>query len=163
MRERISWRLGVELPDKGVYAAIQLLHAAAPGICPLIWEALGHPLETNTAHAAFDGEEVYCFLPPFPVAPPLENQTMRPQPGDVMFFYAPPNAFVCTRDERLSGGTASVFELAFMYGETDLRHFYEEGFRGSLVGHIDVGRPEFAAACRETLVTGQTPLRVFRL
>jgi hypothetical protein len=137
-------------------------HEAAPNVCPAIWEALKSPIETYTAHAVFDGEEVYCFLPPFPVPPPLENQTMRPHPGDVMFFYAAPNAFVCTRDERLSGGAEAVHELAFMYGETDLRHFYEEGFRGSLVGHFESGLEPFVAACRETLRSGRTRLHISR-
>ena len=157
-----TWKLTVELPEKNIRATARLLPDAAPGICPLIWEALAEPLETMTAHAAFDGEEIYCFLPPFSSAPPLENQTMRPRPGDLMFFFAAPNAFVCTRDSRLSGGAPAVYELAFMYGETDLRHFYEEGFRGSLVGRIEDGHEAFALACSETLRDGRTPLRISR-
>lgn len=155
-------RLQVELPEKGVCAQVELYEDAAPEVCALIWEALDRPLETVTAHACFDGHEVYCFLPPFSSAPPLQNQTMRPTPGEVMFFYAGPNDYVCTRDDRLSGGSASVYELAFMYGEVDLRHFYEEGFRGSLVGRVTQGLDAFAAACGSTLSDGRTPLRVSR-
>lgn len=155
-------RLLVELPTAGVRAEAALYTDAAPRLSALIWEALAHPLETTTAHACFDGQEVYCFLPPFAEKPALENQTMRPRPGEIMFFYAGPNDFVCTRDDRLSGAT-SVYELAFMYGETDLRHFYEEGFRGSLVGQIDRNLDAFAAACARTLREGQTALRISRL
>jgi hypothetical protein len=115
-----------------------------------------------TAHACFDGHEVYCFLPAFPTKPPIENRTMRPQPGEIMFFHAGPNDFQCTSEDRLSGGRDSVFELAFMYGETDLRHFWEDGFHGSLVGLIDTKLDEFAAACIATLSEGQTRLRIER-
>ncbi len=158
-----SSQLLIELPDKGVRATVRLLPEAAPGVCSRIWDSLAEPLETETSHAAFDGEEIYCFLPSFPTPPPLENQTMRPHPGDVMFSYAASNAFVCTRDSRLSGGASEVHELAFMYGETNLRHFYEEGFRGSLVGYMESGHAAFATACRETLVSGRTRLTVSRL
>ncbi len=155
-------KLLVELPKYDVKAKVVLLSDAAPRVCSLIWEALKNPIETQTSHACFDGHEVYCFLPPFSQPPPLENTTMRPKPGDVMFFYAGPNEFVCTRDDRLSGGSTTVHELAFMYGETDLRYLYEEGFRGSLVGHICERLDAFADACLRTLSEGRTAMRISR-
>lgn len=153
----------VELPDHGVRATLALHTTAAPQLSALIFDALRTPLETVTRHACFDGHEVYCFLPPFAEAPTLENRTMRPRPGEVMFFYAAPNAFAVTADDRLSGGSPSVFELAFMYGEVDLRHYWEEGFHGSLVGHLEEGAKEFADVCAQTLSTGQTALRLSQL
>jgi hypothetical protein len=152
----------VELPEQDVRAEVTLYSEAAPRVCSLIWESLERPLETQTSHACFDGQEIYCFLPPFGERPPLENQTMRPNPGEVMFFYAGPNDFVVTRDDRLSGGSSSVHELAFMYGETDLRHYYEEGLRGSLVGYVSAGQESFAEACARTLSEGRTALRISR-
>lgn len=155
-------RLLIELPDRNVKAEAALYVDAAPRVTRLIYASLATPLETRTAHACFDGHEVYCFLPAFSEKPPLENRTMRPQAGEIMFFYAEPNEFVCTSDDRLSGGSSSVFELAFMYGEVDLRHYWEEGFHGSLVGCIDAGAEQFAAACGATLVEGATRLRISR-
>lgn len=160
--QRSELMLLVEMPEKQVRATVRLLMGAAPDLCALIWDSLREPLETVTAHAAFDGEEIYCFLRPFGHRPSRQNETMRPRPGDVMFFFAAENEFVCTRDTRLSGGSSEVYELAFMYGETDLRHFYEEGFRGSLIGVLDDGLAQFAAASRDTLVNGRTSLRVSR-
>jgi hypothetical protein len=153
-------KLLVELPDAGVNAEVALLHDAAPTVCRAIYESLAEPLHTHTAHACFDGHEVFCFLQPFPEPPPIENRTMRPQPGDVMFFYAAPNQFACMAEDRLNGGSEAVHELAFMYGEVDLRHFWEDGLHGSLVGRITSGLPEFARACTRTLIDGQTPLRI---
>jgi hypothetical protein len=153
-------RLQIELPDRGVVAVASLYSEAAPTVSRLVYDALATPLEAKTAHACFDGQEVYCFLPAFSETPPLENRTMRPRPGEIMFFHAPEHAFAVTSDDRLSGGSSSVFELAFMYGEVDLRHYWEEGFHGSLVGRIDSGLEAFAEACAQTLVDGQTALRV---
>ena len=155
-------RLRVELSDRDVVAQVTLLKDAAPAVTAAIYEALAEPLETVTSHACFDGHEVYCFLPAFPEPPPLENRTIRPKPGEVMFFYAAPNAFVSTRDARLSGGSDAVHELAFIYGEVDLRHYWEEGFHGSLVGYVSDGLNEFANACAQTLWEGRTRLRISR-
>ena len=155
-------KLRVEMPERDVVATVALYTDAAPTVTRLIYESLESPLETETAHACFDGHEVYCFLPPFAELPPLENRTIRPRPGEVMFFHAGPNAFVSTSDDRLSGGSPSVFELAFMYGEVDLRHYWEEGFHGSLVGRVEEGAEAFAAACAATLTGGRTALRISR-
>lgn len=156
-------RLLIELPDYDVKATLSLYNEAAPRLSKLIFDAVATPLDTYSAHACFDGHEVYCFLPPFTEIPPLENRTMRPRPGEVMFFYAGPNEFAATVDDRLNGGSPSVFELAFMYGEVDLRHFWEEGFHGSLVGRMDDKAQAFARACATTLIEGQTRLRVSQL
>ena len=153
-------RLRVELPDKGVVAEAALYAQAAPTVCRAIYAALAEPLDTHTAHACFDGHEVFCFLPPFPQPPPIENRTMRPQAGELMFFYAAPNEFACMAESRLTGGSAAIHELAFMYGDVDLRHFWEDGLHGSLVGRIDRGLDDFAAACASTLVDGRTRLRL---
>ena len=158
----MNMRLRIDLPEKGVTARGVLNADAAPAVCEFIWEALARPLETRTAHACFDGHEVFCFLPPLGRRPPLENRTMRPRPGDIMFFFAGENDFASTKDDRLSGGTAEVRELAFMYGETDLRHFWEDGFHGSLVGRITDNLEAFSEACLETLSQGSTKLVVSR-
>jgi hypothetical protein len=153
-------RLRLELPEAGVVAAAELYAGAAPNVTRLIYESLAEPLDTRTSHACFDGHEIYCFLPSFGVEPPLENRTMRPQVGELMFFYARQNEFACLADDRMTGGADEVYELAFMYGDVDLRHFWEDGLHGSLVGRIDEGLGEFAAACRRTLTEGSTALRV---
>ncbi len=153
-------RLRIELPEKGITAEASLYELAAPLVCRAIYEAVREPLETLTAHACFDGHEVFCFLPPFPEPTPIQNRTMRPRPGELMFFYAEPNEFACMADDRLTGGATAIHELAFMYGEVDLRHFWEDGLHGSLVGQITAGLPEFARACASTLIDGRTRLRI---
>lgn len=152
----------VELPEVGISATVRLLTEAAPLVTSAIYESLTKPLETRTSHACFDGHEVYCFLPPFASRPPLENRTMRPKVGEVMFFHASENEFAFLADDRLTGGSQKVHELAFMYGEVDLRHYWEEGMHGSLVGYVSEGLEPFAEACGRTLTEGSTKLRVSR-
>ena len=56
-----------------------------------------------------------------------------------------------------------MHEMAFMYGDVDLRHFWEEGVHGSLVGRITSSLDAFAEACRRTLDEGSTQIRISRL
>lgn len=154
--------LTVELPEAGVTATLELYWERAPSVCQAIYDVLERPLDTVTAHACFDGHEVFCFLPDMADVPPIENRTMRPRPGEVMFFYAGTNDFAVLEADRLSPGTGPMFELAFMYGEVDLRHLWEEGLHGSLVGRVTTNFPEFAAAAGRTLRDGTTTIRLSR-
>jgi hypothetical protein len=153
-------RIRIELPDAGVTASLRLYSERAPVLTELIHRALQTPLETTTSHACFDGHEVFCFLPSFAGRPPLENRTMRPEIGEVMFFYADEHEFACLSDLRLTAGEFPMCELAFMYGRVDLRYHSEEGLLGSLVGRVDVGLDAFAQACEATLSSGSTRLRL---
>lgn len=155
-----SGRLRIELPEMEVDARASLYGDAAPGVCPAIIAALSEPLETRTSHACFDGHAIYCFLPDFPEPPPLENKTMRPKPGELMFFYAPSRSLALMEQDRLTGGRGTIHELFFAYGEVDLRHYWEEGLHGSLVGRITDGFDKFAEACARTLSEGATPIRL---
>jgi hypothetical protein len=150
--------LTISLPKYTVNAVVRLHLESSPVLTRLIWEMLEHPLEAPTGHAAYDGEELFCYVPPFTKAgqrvdPPIEDWTMWPRPGDLVFFHR-------GRNERT--GSGPIYELAFMYGETDLRHHYETGLPGSLIGHMTEGHEPFAKACAATRVEGQTTIIVAR-
>jgi hypothetical protein len=150
--------LAVSLPEYEVQAVVRLHGISSPVLTGLIWESLEEPFEASTGHAAFDGEELFCYIPPFtrdgePVIPPVEDWTMWPKPGDLVFFH---------RGQNERTGRAPLYELAFMYGETDLRHYYETGLRGSVVGHMSEGHEAFAKACAATRTKGQTRIVIAR-
>ncbi|WP_081474020.1 DUF3830 family protein [Novosphingobium pentaromativorans] len=155
-------RLTVALPDYDVRASLRLYDQAAPTVCSWIWDTLAKPFETKTSHACFDGHEVFCFLPGRGSPPPIENQSMRPAVGEVMFFGAEPRKFAALNDNRLIGQTEALFEMAFMYGQVDLRHFWEEGLHGSIIGQIDQNFEAFASACLATLNAGATAITISR-
>jgi hypothetical protein len=150
--------LAISLPKYTVDSVVRLHPESSPGLVRLIWESLEQPLEAPTGHAAFDGEELFCYIPPLTkdgqrVNPPIEDWTMWPKAGDLVFFHR-------ERNERT--GRGPTYELAFMYGETDLRHHYETGLPGSVVGHMTEGQEPFAKACAATRIDGQTRIIVAR-
>ncbi|MGH7484524.1 MAG: DUF3830 family protein [bacterium] len=153
-------RLRIELPDVGVDAGALLYGDAAPNVTRLIYRSLATPLHTHTSHACFSGHQIFCFLQPFAETPPIENRTMRPQPGEIMFFHARPNELALMQEERLTGSSEGMYELAFNYSEVDLRHFTEEGLHGSLVGRVDRSVEAFAKACAATLIDGGISMRL---
>ncbi|GAB3292960.1 DUF3830 family protein [Epidermidibacterium keratini] len=152
----------VGLPDYDVQAEVELAWNAAPDVVAWVWGVIAEPVATHTSHACFDGHEVFCFLPAEGRPPAPQNQTMRPKVGDVMFFGAEPHRFAALAEDRLSGHQAALYELAFMYDEVDLRHFWEDGIVGSVVGRVTTGFEEFAKACRATLDEGRTRIEISR-
>jgi hypothetical protein len=156
-------KLKIELPEVGIAATAELYRDAAPDVTAAILAALTTPLESTTRHACFDGHEVYWFLPEMADDLPLQNRTMRPSPGELMYFGARPSDFAFLADDRLTPPVGSVHEMAFMYGEVDLRHYWEEGFHGSLFGRVTDGLDELAEACARTLAEGGTAVRVSRV
>ena len=150
-------RLQVELPEVAVTCSATLYEAAAPRVTAWLAVALATPFSARTRHACFDGHEVFCLLPGSDDLP-LENRTMRPRPGEIMFFHAAENEFAFLSDDRLTAGAPRVYEVAFCYGEVDLRHYWEEGMHGSLIGVVDDNLDDFAAACLQTLDTGATSI-----
>ena len=159
--------LCVELPDLGVEAVVTLFHDRAPSVCRSIVEALTTPLETRTAHACFDGHAVYAYLPEFSQPPPVENSTMRPTPGDVMFYRAPVNSFAWLHDDRdrmaPRGTDVEANELSFIYGAVNLTHDLGAAFYGSLIGRVTAGFHSLAEAFAETLERGNTALKIHLL
>jgi len=156
--------LSVALPAMSVEATVRLDTDHAPSVARSVFDAVASPVETRTSHACFSGHQVFCLLPRFPQAPPVENSTVRVTQGDVLFFYAAPYAYAWMQKERARmapGGPAEpVHELAFVYGDADLQHFASEGWYGSLVGRVTSGLEEFARACGRTLSEGSTTMRI---
>ncbi len=157
-------RLGVSLPAFGVAATITLYERQAPAVCRAIYASLARPLETQTAHACFDGHAVYCYLRDFPDPPPVENSTMYPTPGDVMFYYAPPHAYAWMSQDQermVPGGVdAAVHEFSFIYGPVNLTHLMGDSFYGSLIGRVTTGFDELTEAFARTLREGSTPVAI---
>jgi hypothetical protein len=154
----------VELPEVGVQASVDLYLDRAPRVCAAILATLESPLETRTRHVCFDGQAIYAYLEAFRDAPPIENSTMRPGAGDVMFYRAPANSFTWLHDDsdRLAprGVDIEANELSFIYGKANLVHDLGSAFYGSLVGRFVDGFEEFAQACAATLDNGNTALRI---
>jgi hypothetical protein len=149
--------LKIELPDKVVAARARILVDRVPEFAEWLEHTIADGFRTRTSHACFDGHEIFCLLPGEGVIS-LKNRTTHAQLGDVLFFQARSDEYAFLAQTRLGGGFELVNEIAFCYGDVDLRHFCDQGMIGSLVGHIEEGLGPFALACSRTLNEGATSL-----
>lgn len=81
--------IDITLTKRGVACTAQLLDDIAPLTCDAVWDAL--PLENGVYHAKYARNEIYTLVDSFAeVEPTLENPTITPIPGDIMYFtFAP--------------------------------------------------------------------------
>ena len=78
----------VTLTKRGVSCVAELLDDLAPKTCEAVWQAL--PQEGDAFHAKFANNEVYTLVPPFASEDiGLENPTILPIPGDLLYFFFP--------------------------------------------------------------------------
>lgn len=87
----------IEIMGSGITAIAKLLEEDAPETCEALWSALEKPLETKALHAVWQGRTLEIELPEThrtfkPDAVPMENATIYPLPGDVLWRYHPPKA-----------------------------------------------------------------------
>ena len=103
----------VTLRKRGVSCIARMLDDLAPKTCEAMWNAL--PQENDAFHAKYASNEVYTLVPPFaPSEIGMENPTVTPITGDLLYFYFPPGAV----------NVPSLREVAFSRGLVDLAIFY---------------------------------------
>jgi hypothetical protein len=113
-----------------VRISARLLEDLAPRTCETVWSVLGESddpesiagwpekgLVRNARHA---GPELFVLIPRASKQLPIENQTFRPIPGDVMFI------MIQGRNPNVGGSAAGGFwELALFYdrnADLEVRH-----------------------------------------
>lgn len=99
-----SKRLYLEFVESGVRGIIDPYWETAPETAAALWNALETPIRVDASHAIFSGPEIMMGLPESartfdPLALPRENQTVQPEPGDMLWFYQPKNFFKIDPDE----------------------------------------------------------------
>ncbi len=123
-------------PKRKVRITARLLEDLAPRTCDAVWSVLGESedpgsvrswpekgLVRNARHA---GPELFLLIPKAKKKPPIENQTFRPIPGDVMFVIAE------SHNPSIGGSTTSGFwEVAVFYDRNaDLEVKHAPGVEG---------------------------------
>ena len=110
----MSRRFRIEVLETGVQAVAELLEDAAPRTCAALWQMLETPIEQNGVHAMWSGREVMTYVPEEnrgdidPTAIGVENATVYPAPGDVLWAFFPGG--------RMWGFKEDGWDLAFVYG-----------------------------------------------
>jgi hypothetical protein len=147
----------------GIIVPTTLLWQEAPLTCKAIWDVLKKPFRSRARHAIWSGKEVFFYLPQtMPKDLPLENHTIFPESGEIMFYYMP--------EKRLKGvqtikfrEPGNVFELAIFYGTNNLRLTMEMGWRGSVFGRIPGPHlSELEGACEDLYWNGTFDIEVRR-
>lgn len=107
-------KLYLKFVDSGVTGILTPYWDSAPLTAEAIWNVLDTPMRSPASHAIFSGPEIMMGLPKDkqsfdPTALPPENQTVLPQPGDMLWFFQPKNFFKIDPDE--------FWEIGMFYGE----------------------------------------------
>lgn len=150
----------ITLEKRGVSCVARLLEEEAPRTCDAVWAAL--PQANDVWHAKYASNEIYCLVPPFASEPGLENPTLTPIPGDVVYFSFPAGQFL--RSFRVEKGIEaydSVVDLAVFYGRNNFLFDPSVGpVPGNVYATIVEGFEAFARACADVYRNGSAGERL---
>ena len=147
--------LSITLAKREVTCVAELLDKDAPRTCEAVWNAL--PLEGPAQHAKYARNEVYAMVPRFTeVAVGLENPTVTPIPGDVVFFdFSGGMLHRSFKEDVGVAGLPGVIDLAIFYGRNNLLLNGDVGWvPGNVYGTIVAGLEAMAEACHDVWRSG---------
>jgi hypothetical protein len=156
----VTKRLRIAIPDYGAEGEADLLEDAAPETCRALWGALEEPMTARGLHGMWVGPEVMIDMPEshraFDGAKiPPENQTVFPIPGDLVWFWFPPGAWI--------GQKTAVYEFGIVYAR-DARMFIPSGWApANVFGRITHNLDGIAAACRRFREDGRVDIIISRI
>ncbi|QKG20601.1 hypothetical protein ACTIVE_2239 [Actinomadura verrucosospora] len=145
----------ISLEKRGVSCVAELLEKDAPRTCEAVWGAL--PLGGDAYHAKYARNEVYTMVERFAEEEVgLENPTVTPIPGDVVYFSFPggmlDRAF---KEEKNIHGLPGVIDLAIFYGRNNLLLNGDVGWvPGNVYATIVDGLDRMAEACNDVWRSG---------
>jgi hypothetical protein len=153
--------LDITLAKRGVSCVAELLDKDAPRTCEAVWQAL--PLEGDAVHAKYARNEVYTMVEPFAAREPgLENPTVTPIPGDVVYFSF--SQGMLDRDFRADlgvDGMPGIIDLAVFYGRNNLLLNGDVGWvPGNVYATIVEGLDQMAQACHDVWRSGSVGERL---
>ncbi|OIV38314.1 hypothetical protein BIV57_06535 [Mangrovactinospora gilvigrisea] len=145
----------VSLDKRGVACTARLLDDKAPATCAAVWDAL--PLGGDVYHAKYARNEIYALVPSFApegAVPGLENPTVTPIPGDLVYFaFADWQLGTASHGYGAAAshaGHRAVVDLAFFYERNNLLLNADTGWvPGSVFGTVVDGLDRFADACQD--------------
>lgn len=153
--------LSITLPRRGVSCVAELLDKDAPRTCEAVWQAL--PLAGDVYHAKYARNEVYTMVPRFAgYEVGLENPTVTPIPGDVVFFSF--SGGMLDREFKQDKGVdklPGVIDLAIFYGRNNLLLNGDVGWvPGNVYAAITEGLDRMAQACHDVWRCGSVGERL---
>lgn len=145
----MSRHIEIELSARGVRCVARLLDEEAPRTAEAVYRAL--PLGGDVYHAKYARNELYTFVSPPAASFGLENPTITPIPGDLVYFdftagQLPASTYGYESDEA-AGKEQRIVDLALFYGRNNLLLNADVGFvPGNVFGTVVEGLDEMARA-----------------
>lgn len=151
----------ITLEHRGVSCVAELLEKDAPRTCEAVWRAL--PQGGDIYHAKYARNEVYTMVERFAAEEPgLENSTVTPIPGDVVYFSF--NGGMLDRrfkEEKGIDALPGVIDLAIFYGRNNLLLNGDVGWvPGNVYATIVEGLGPMAEACNDVWRSGSVGERL---
>jgi hypothetical protein len=157
----VTRRMEIRLEKRAVACVAELLDEDAELTCDFVWDAL--PLAGDIFHAKYASNEIYTLVPPIRGDEPgLENPTVVPAAGDVMYFYFPAGHLGrrWMRD-RGFGDLPGLVDLAVFYGRNNMLFNPATGFvPGNVYARIVENFEAFAAAANDVWRSGSVGERL---
>lgn len=153
--------LRITLAKRGVSCLAELLDKEAPHTCEAVWNAL--PQGGDAQHAKYARNEVYTMVPRFaPTEIGLENPTVTPIPGDVVYFsFAGGMLDHAFKEDKGVAGLPGVVDLAIFYGRNNLLLNGDVGWvPGNVYATIVDGLGPMAQACHDVWRSGSVGERL---
>lgn len=154
-------RIKITLAKRGVSCIAELLEKQAPRTCAAVWAAL--PRGGDAQHAKYARNEVYTMVPRFAEEEVgMENPTVTPIPGDVVYFSFPGGML----DEEFKQDQGvehlpGVVDLAIFYGRNNLLLNGDVGWvPGNVYATITEGLEQMAQACHDVWRSGSVGERL---
>lgn len=157
----MSRLMTIRLDRRDVSCVARLLDDQAPRTCDAVWAAL--PLAGDAYHAKYARNEVYTMVPRFAAAEPgVENPTVTPIPGDVVYFsFSGGMLDLDFKQEKGIDHLPGAIDLAIFYGRNNLLLNGDIGWVvGNVYATIVDGLDEMAAACHDVWRSGSVGERL---
>lgn len=140
-RER---HIEITIVHRGVKAVAKLMDEEAPKTCAAVWNEL--PAEGEVYHGKWAGKELYTLIPPLSTDPGLENATITPIPGDVMYAPVSPSSIDVPVSLRKASPQGWA-DLMIFYGRNSLLLGPDGFMPGNLFATIVDNFERFAEEC----------------
>ena len=148
----------ITLERRGVSCVAELLEKDAPRTCEAVWQAL--PQGGDIYHAKYARNEVYTMVERFAAEEPgLENPTVTPIPGDVVYFgfeaWEIGNPAYGYDEGSEAHSDQGATDLAIFYGRNNLLINGDAGWvPGNVFATIEEGLAEMAEAAQDLWLRG---------
>jgi len=156
----MSRRIELEIVEARTMAIAQLLEDKAPRTCEAMWEALEDPIESRALHAIWLGRTIEVGVPEGnrvfdPDDIPLENGTVYPLPGDLLWKHFSPNA--------IRGLESPLWDIMIVYGPEAIMRTPAGAAPCSVWARITDNLESFCEECAKMWFGGARTIRIRRV